>query len=222
MFPGTACFDSVNARISTSVIPVSPLMFSMCCMSHAHMRSSPVFSPSCFGFLESGILLSTTTYVYTDTIASCCFEQYTRRRGNVYYNSGRDLRSRGTHWSMFDDTRRMRVLQCLQDANKTHGRKSIERQDRTSRATGANPRDEKNDKVHHRLWNKPCRVIQPVFGMCALANFPTRVLATAGLCKNMRWVKITMLFLHLESMTFVRLWFFMNPGAYVRTMETMM
>jgi hypothetical protein len=29
-----------------------------------------------------------------------------------------------------------------------------------------------------------------------------------------------MLLLHLESITFVRLWFFINPGPDVRTIET--
>jgi hypothetical protein len=75
--------------------------------------------------------------------------------------------------------------------------------------------------VYHRLRGRSFKVTQPVLGTCSFANFPRRVLAVDCLCKNPRWVKIIILFLHLESMTFVRLWFFMNPGDDVRTIETM-
>ena len=87
-------------------------------------------------------------------------------------------------------------------------------------------KSKRNNRVQATAMNyhraKSSNVSQPVLGTCSLANFPTRVFAAPLFCKNRRCVKIIILFLHLESMTFVRRWFFMNPGADVRTIETTM
>ena len=76
--------------------------------------------------------------------------------------------------------------------------------------------------AYHCRAAKAGKVTHPVLCTCSLASFPTRVFATLLFCKNPRWVQIIILFLHLESMTFVRRWFFINPGREVRTIETMM
>ena len=90
-------------------------------------------------------------------------------------------------------------------------------------ATGANLQHQTVQlaATHHRPDTESCKVTHPVLGTCSEANFPTRVFATLFLNKNPRWVKIIMLSLHLESMTFVRLLFFMKPGDDVLTIETM-
>ena len=75
--------------------------------------------------------------------------------------------------------------------------------------------------AYHCRVAKASKVTHPVFGTCSFASFPKRVLATPLFCKNPRWVQIIMLFLHLESITFVRRWFLKNPGDVVRTIETM-
>ena len=86
---------------------------------------------------------------------------------------------------------------------------------------------EENDQIqakgiNYQRWTaKSSNVTHPVLGTCSLANCPTRVFAAPLFCKNRRSVKIIIL-LHLESMTFVRRWFLMNPGADVRTIETTM
>ena len=110
----------------------------------------------------------------------------------------------------------------LQDAK---GPETRERGNTSKGETASSPSNgslKSQEPPYHICAAKASIVTHPVLGTCSLARWPTSVLATALFCKNPRCVKIIILFLHRDNMTFVRRWFTMNPGDEVRTIETTM
>jgi len=124
------------------------------------------------------------------------------------------LRSKRMHWSTFDGYKVWCVwvisntkptnLQNARRNQETERSKSDGRNDRVQ-ATEVNPRYRTGPTAYHRPEANFCKLTQLDFDTCSLASCPTRVLATPLLFMNPPWVKINMLILHLESMTFTRL-----------------